>query len=164
MIKELVGQEIRKLRTSKGYSQEKFATICGLDRTYVAAVERGKRNISIENLYKIANALEITMSELFNFGNPIQKTILLDINGERFILESKEELTREKKMYIETICQCAYDEDSTFNQLMEDYTDADDLIDLNNFQLAGLFQKVVKNELGIDVIFKAIDLEVRTEE
>jgi transcriptional regulator with XRE-family HTH domain len=49
----------------KGLSQEKFALEIGMDRTYFASVEAGKRNISICNIKKIADGLEISLSELF---------------------------------------------------------------------------------------------------
>jgi hypothetical protein len=46
-------------------SQEYFADLCGLHRTYISDVELGKRNISIENIQKVALALEISISDLF---------------------------------------------------------------------------------------------------
>ena len=49
-----VGKRIKELRNSSGLSQEKFALKIGIDRTYLASVEAGKRNISIINLLKIA--------------------------------------------------------------------------------------------------------------
>ncbi len=64
-IKKDLGLEIRKVRLAKGYSQEKLAEISGLHRTYIGGVERGERNIGIENLQKIADSLEIKVSELF---------------------------------------------------------------------------------------------------
>lgn len=67
MIKEQFGNRLRQLRNEKGLSQEKFSFVCGLDRTYIASVEQGKRNISIENIEKIANALEISISDFFKF-------------------------------------------------------------------------------------------------
>lgn len=60
------GSRIRKLRTEKGYSQEKFALHIGMDRTYYASVEAGKRNISLVNISKIATGLGISISTLFN--------------------------------------------------------------------------------------------------
>ena len=66
MICVKVGQRIRELRLAKGMSQEKFALEAGLDRTYIASVESGKRNISIVNLAKIWNALGITGREFFD--------------------------------------------------------------------------------------------------
>ena len=65
MITEKIGNRIRELRNQTGLSQEKFAQKIGMDRTYFASVELGKRNISIVNLEKIAIGLEISLSELF---------------------------------------------------------------------------------------------------
>ena len=65
MITAKIGNRIRELRTQTGLSQEKFAQKIGMDRTYFARVELGKRNISIVNIEKIANGLEISLSELF---------------------------------------------------------------------------------------------------
>ena len=48
-----------------GVSQEAFADLCGLDRTYVGGIERGERNVALVNLEKIARALELSLSELF---------------------------------------------------------------------------------------------------
>ena len=59
------GSHIRKLRTEKGFSQEKFELHIGMDRTYYASVEAGKRNISIINIQKIANGLDISLSKMF---------------------------------------------------------------------------------------------------
>ena len=69
MIKEKVGQRIKDLRTKQGLSQEEFAFRCELDRTYITSLERGKRNISLTNLEKIAKAFNITLSEFFNLEN-----------------------------------------------------------------------------------------------
>ena len=52
MIKIKIGNRIKELRKSLGWSQERLANNCELDRTYVASVENGKRNISIINLEK----------------------------------------------------------------------------------------------------------------
>lgn len=65
MITYKVGQRIKYLRKQTGLSQEKFALSIGMDRTYLASVENGKRNISIINLEKIANGLGISLSDLF---------------------------------------------------------------------------------------------------
>ena len=64
-IKTQLGLEIRKVRLAKGYSQEKLAEISKLHRTYIGGVERGERNIGIVNLQRIADSLEIKISELF---------------------------------------------------------------------------------------------------
>ncbi|MEG2097358.1 MAG: helix-turn-helix transcriptional regulator [Pseudoflavonifractor sp.] len=64
MVQEKVGKRIRELRLLTGLSQEKFAASIGMDRTYFASVESGKRNIAIVNLSKIAEGLNVSLSEL----------------------------------------------------------------------------------------------------
>lgn len=65
MITEDLGKRIRKLRQQTGLSQEKFTLKIGMDRTYFASVEAGKRNIAIVNTKKIADGLDVSLSELF---------------------------------------------------------------------------------------------------
>lgn len=65
MIAKQLGERIKELRKETGLSQEKFALKIDMDRTYFATVESGKRNISLQNIEKIANGLNITISELF---------------------------------------------------------------------------------------------------
>jgi len=48
-----------------GVSQEEFAHICGLDRTYIGGIERGERNVALVNIEKIAKGLRVSLSELF---------------------------------------------------------------------------------------------------
>lgn len=64
-IRKTLGKRIKDLRSDSGYSQEKFALFINMDRTYLASVESGRRNISIVNIEKIANGLDISLSELF---------------------------------------------------------------------------------------------------
>ena len=66
-IKLLVGKRVRELRNSIGISQEELADLADLDRTYITSVECGKRNISIVNIEKLANAFNVTLAEFFNF-------------------------------------------------------------------------------------------------
>lgn len=65
MIKKQFGDRIKSLRLKMGLSQEKFALRIDMDRTYYASVESGRRNISLENIKKIADGLEISLSDLF---------------------------------------------------------------------------------------------------
>lgn len=65
MITVDLGNRIRELRQQTGTSQEKFALKIGMDRTYFASVEAGKRNIAIINIKKIADGLGVTLCELF---------------------------------------------------------------------------------------------------
>ena len=59
------GQAVRKVRLVQGISQEKLADRCGLHRTYISDVELGKRNISLENIERIAISLNRTLSDFF---------------------------------------------------------------------------------------------------
>lgn len=65
MIAKRFGERVRELRTQKNLSQEKFALLIDMDRTYLASVESGKRNISLENIKKIADGFDITLEKLF---------------------------------------------------------------------------------------------------
>ena len=163
MIKQLYGNRLRELRLSKGYSQEKFAQLAGIDRTYIAGIEAGKRNLSLENIEKIAAALKMTISEFCNWEQPVHRTILFHINGECFIVESNRELTLEIKNEIELICNCAFDEDSPLLESMDENATLDDILELDVYALADLIVITIKSQLGIDLVFKAIDLEVKTD-
>lgn len=63
------GSVIRELRLERQISQEALADICGLHRTYVSDIELGKRNISLENIEKIANALGVSIELIFRKVN-----------------------------------------------------------------------------------------------
>lgn len=65
-IEEKLGLRIKELRTGIKLSQEELAFRSDLHRTYISSVELGKRNISLRNIEKIAKALEVRISELFN--------------------------------------------------------------------------------------------------
>ena len=67
MITEDVGNRIRYLRKQRGISQEKLAFIAGIDRTYLAGIESGKRNATIISLEKIINALGVSMKDFFDY-------------------------------------------------------------------------------------------------
>lgn len=67
MIKEKIGKRIKELRLKNNMTQEVFAELSGLDRTYITSLERGQRNISIVNLERIAKAFDISLSELLSF-------------------------------------------------------------------------------------------------
>ena len=64
-IKTSFGKRLRVLRQAKGLSQEELAHEAGLDRTYVSSVERGQRNISLENIERLAIALGVKIKDLF---------------------------------------------------------------------------------------------------
>ena len=64
-IRVRFGRSLRQRRVKLRVSQEAFADMCGLDRTYVGGIERGERNVALVNIEKIAKALRISVSELF---------------------------------------------------------------------------------------------------
>ena len=66
LIQQAFGQRIQALRKEQGLSQERFALIIEMDRTYYASVEAAKRNISLVNIKKIADGLGVSLSELFS--------------------------------------------------------------------------------------------------
>lgn len=107
--------------------------------------------VKLKSNYKI-NRLNIWVyGESKMCENRKSYLIILNINGEQFILESDTELTRDKKNYIEAICETMYDESNEWYE---------DIYDMSPYDIAELFEKTVKEEVGITVTFKAIDLEV----
>lgn len=66
--RKLFGNRVRELRKGLGLTQEAFALKCGIDRSYMGAVERGERNIALLNICRIADALDISVSELVDFS------------------------------------------------------------------------------------------------
>lgn len=64
---KLVGAKIRDIRKSKGLSQEQLGEEAGFHQTYIGGVERGSRNISLENLERIASTLGVEVHELFHY-------------------------------------------------------------------------------------------------
>jgi len=64
-IKKLFGSAIREYRTKKGLSHEDLAELCGLHRTYISDVERGERNVSLVNIQKICEALDVKIYKIF---------------------------------------------------------------------------------------------------
>lgn len=61
------GKRVAELRKNAGYSQEQFALMCNVDRTYIGTIERGEKSPTLNTIVKISNALGITKSELFNY-------------------------------------------------------------------------------------------------
>lgn len=69
----LFGKKLKQLRQEVSISQEKLAELADLDRTYISSIERGKRNISIRNIFKLASALNIPAQEFLNFTTILKK-------------------------------------------------------------------------------------------
>ncbi len=107
--------------------------------------------VKLKSSYKI-NRLNIWVyGESKMCENRKSSLIILNINGEQFIMESDTELTRDKKNYIEAICETMYDESNEWYE---------NIYDMSPYDIAELFEKTVEGEVGINVTFKAIDLEV----
>ncbi len=64
-IRVRFGKAVRARRKRLRVSQEEFADLCGLDRTYIGGIERGERNLALVNIEKIARTLRLSLSELF---------------------------------------------------------------------------------------------------
>lgn len=64
-LRVALGLAVRRLRTVAGYSQEAFAAKCGVHRTYMTDVERGKRNVSLDIIERIAKGLGVDTGQLF---------------------------------------------------------------------------------------------------
>jgi transcriptional regulator with XRE-family HTH domain len=62
----LLGKTVRRLREERGYSQEELAERAGLHRNYVGGIERGERNVALENIVKLAHALAVKTRDLFD--------------------------------------------------------------------------------------------------
>ena len=71
-IQDSFGIAVKELRSNMGLSQEKFALLINMDRTYLASVEAGKRNISIKNIKKIADGLNVSCGELLSYAETIK--------------------------------------------------------------------------------------------
>ena len=64
-VTDRFGARLRTLRKERGLSQEKLAELSGLDRTYISGIERGIRNVALRNIEALAQALDLSISELF---------------------------------------------------------------------------------------------------
>lgn len=67
-LRTILAHNIKQLRNKSNISQEQLADLCQLHRTYISDIERSNRNVSIDNIEKIANALHVTPSDLLKEG------------------------------------------------------------------------------------------------
>lgn len=73
-FRKFFGAAITQNRRAKEWSQEKLAEFAGLHRTYIGSVERGERNVSLDNICKLAEALGTTGSELMAVAEMLQRS------------------------------------------------------------------------------------------
>ncbi len=69
----ILGANVRALRTKKKLTQEQLADFCNLHRTYVGAIERGDRNVSLKNIVKIAQALDVEPAQLLSYNHELKE-------------------------------------------------------------------------------------------
>lgn len=156
------GKCIYQLRGVRPFLSDKFDIT--KHKNYKLLEDYDKKNLFDVEEYltnrdkvKLKSSYKINRLNIWFYGeskmceNRKSSLIILNINGEQFILESDTELTKDKKNYIEAICETMYDESNEWYE---------DIYDMSPYDIAELFEKTVKEEVGITVTFKAIDLEV----
>jgi transcriptional regulator with XRE-family HTH domain len=97
-IQKIIGQRIRDYRTQKNISQEKLAELAGCHHTYIGQIERGEKNATIESIEKIASALSISLSRLFeNIEN--QDSDEINIPMQCYKIISSKSLSEQEQLY-----------------------------------------------------------------
>ncbi|CCC86039.1 uncharacterized HTH-type transcriptional regulator y4wC [Paenibacillus polymyxa M1] len=106
-ITDYVGERIRAIRKSKNFTQEQLGEKVGLPQPYIGGIERGERNISLETLERILEALESTPDEFFRFYN--DKYFSEDERAKEEVIDSLNDLLSRRSIYdIQLIQQLAY--------------------------------------------------------
>ena len=147
------GERIKALRKTQGISQEEFAKLAGINRSYVAGMESGKRNVSLETIEKIASAFGLTLFEFFNYDTVVpQQIIYLNIDGEQFAMKADKPLTLDQKNYLDALTRCFMDD-------IENDDEYERFMDMSTYDLAGWFVDKAKEELGVNLRFVAISDE-----
>ncbi len=102
-IVKILGQRIRNYRTAMGLSQEKLAEISGCHPAYIGQIERGEKNATIESIEKIASALNVSLSKLFEkLGAGEEKTNDILLSCYEFLLaKTKKEQERFYRILLE---------------------------------------------------------------
>ena len=102
-IAKILGQRIRNYRTGKGLSQEKLAELSGCHPSYIGQIERGEKNATVESIEKIASALNVSLSKLFEkLGGQDEETPAIPLLCYEFLSEkTKEEQERIYRILLE---------------------------------------------------------------
>ncbi len=98
MLRKLIGERIRLIRKQKGITQEELAEKAQLMYQYISGVERGSRNISIDSLERIIDALEIETSQIFVFGPVSEYKINEGETDENYILTVHQAMLKERSI------------------------------------------------------------------
>ncbi len=99
-----LAQRVRLLRTNRGWSQEVLAELSGLNRSYIGAVERAEHNIGLDNIERIATALETGISRLLDSSEqvehafPTSQGLQIQVPGSQVIVH--------RKIFLELLRQC----------------------------------------------------------
>ncbi|EFM12536.1 transcriptional regulator, XRE family [Paenibacillus curdlanolyticus YK9] len=89
-VLELVGARIREIRKSKGLTQDQLAEISQFHYSYIGGVERGERNVSLENLAKIADALQVKLSLFFDYEEPKSSAVDSELDEIIYLLSKRD--------------------------------------------------------------------------
>lgn len=100
-----LAQRVRLLRTNRGWSQEVLAELSGLNRSYVGAVERAEHNIGLDNIERIATALETSVTELLDGREPTQHP-LPSRRVETPAAGKEQAVVVHRKVFLELLRQC----------------------------------------------------------
>jgi len=100
-----LAQRVRLLRTNRGWSQEVLAELSGLNRSYIGAVERAEHNIGLDNIERIAGALETRLTELLDSREPTQHP-LPTCKNERPAANKERSVIIHRKVFLELLRQC----------------------------------------------------------
>ena len=95
-VAKIIGQRIRNYRTQKGLSQEKLAELAGCHPTYIGQLERGEKNATLESVEKIASAMDISLSELFD---KLEKSGSNNIAAKCYDLVASKNEAEQKQLY-----------------------------------------------------------------
>ena len=100
-IAKVIGQRIRNYRLQAGLSQEKIAELSGCHPTYIGQVERGEKNATLESIEKIASALNVPLSKLFDKYDPDDSNDIPSKCYEFILSKTKSEQERLYKLILE---------------------------------------------------------------
>ena len=99
-----LAQRVRLLRTNRGWSQEVLAELSGLNRSYIGAVERAEHNIGLDNIERIASALETGIHELLDNTEQVEHRLPPSHNTS--LLNTSRPVIVHRKIFLELLRQC----------------------------------------------------------